>query len=230
MHVVADNNPQSIFDKHFAIKCPYCQAKSNISAVSIPRYELLHRFKPKNIGIVYRCDSCNEPIFMRYQVVNYPNPNNPVPISDNYTEIERPTESYEFKYLPDEVRADFGEALTCYAGSCFNAFAAMCRRCLQSTSKVLGADGASKIEAQMKELLRLEIVDDDTYEQLHQIMLAGHDGAHPNLPNLSPERAAVVLELMKDVLYQLFVRQAKIKESTELRRQAIQAAKNDKPR
>jgi len=64
------------------------------------------------------------------------------------------------------------------------------------------------------------VIDEEAFDQLKQIMLTGHDGAHPHLPKLSPERAGVLLELMKDVLYQLFVRQAKIREAAELRRQS----------
>ena len=66
----------------------------------------------------------------------------------------------------------------------------------------------------------MAVADDETFEQLHQIMLTGHDGAHPHLPELSAARAAVLLQLMKDVLYQLYVRPAKIREARELRRQA----------
>ena len=36
--------------------------------------------------------------------------------------------------------------------------------------------------------------------------LLQHDGVHPHLPKLSEERAAVLLELTRDALYQLFVR------------------------
>lgn len=64
------------------------------------------------------------------------------------------------------------------------------------------------------------VADDETFTLLHQIMLTGHDGAHPHLPSLSPARAAVLLHLMRDVLYQLFVRPAKIRESSELRKHA----------
>ena len=58
-------------------------------------------------------------------------------------------------------------------------------------------------------------------------MLAGHDGAHPHLPKLSAERAAVLLELIKDALYQLFVRKAKIEESARLRSEAVTGRQQD---
>jgi hypothetical protein len=58
----------------------------------------------------------------------------------------------------------------------------------------------------------------ETFAQLKQIMLTGHDGAHPRLPSLSQERSEVLLQLMKEMLYQLFVRPEKIKGAVELRK------------
>jgi hypothetical protein len=64
-------------------------------------------------------------------------------------------------------------------------------------------------------------IDDDTYTLLKQIVIDGHDGAHPYLPSLDEQRAQLLLELMKDVLYQLFVRKAKLEKAMLLRRTAI---------
>jgi len=125
------------------------------------------------------------------------------------------------QYLSGAVLDDFSEALTCYSTSCWNAFAAMSRRCIQSVADTLGAEGKSKVQAQLKELHSLGVADDATFEALEAIMLSGHDGAHPHLPALSAERASVLMQLLKDVLYQLFVRPAKIREAAELRKNAI---------
>jgi hypothetical protein len=68
-------------------------------------------------------------------------------------------------------------------------------------------------------------VDDQTFDVLKIIVIAGHDGAHPHLPALSPDRAEILLELMKDVLYQLFLRRAKLEEAAAKRNAAIAAKK-----
>jgi hypothetical protein len=196
-----DNNPVNVFDRHFTINCPMCGIASNVSAVSIPRYEYMVRFRPQQVGIVYRCDSCNSPVFLRFTVNNYDLRNSTIVLDDKY------------------------EVVTCYSAACYNAFAAMCRRCIQSTLTELGAEGKDKVLSQLKYLQRTAALDDELFEMLKQIIISGHDGAHPYLPKLSEERAGVLLELMKDVLYQLFVRQAKIQEAMDLRRQAITDAK-----
>jgi len=72
----------------------------------------------------------------------------------------------------------------------------------------------------------MDQVDSETFETLKSIIIAGHDGAHPHLPELSPDRAQILLELMKDVIYQLFVRRGKIEEASAIRKKAITQKKS----
>jgi len=227
MLVNSNNDPTSVFDKHFQLQCPHCGVYSNVSAISIPRYEYLLRFRPEKIGIAYRCDSCNQPIFLRFHVESYEPGSHRIRIEDKFEEVERDQETFEYQYLPKNVAKDFKEALVCYSNSCFNAFAAMCRRSIQSAFTELGATGKDRVQNQLTEIKDVTKLDDDTYDILQQIIISGHDGAHPHLPKLSAERAAVLLELMKDVLYQLFVRTAKIQEAIDLRKKVIDESKGE---
>jgi len=52
-------------------------------------------------------------------------------------------------------------------------------------------------------------------------MLTGHDGAHPHLPEVGQERAAVLLSLLKDLVYELYTRPGKVKKAASLRQQSI---------
>jgi len=221
MLLQSNNNPESIFDQHFALSCPHCGVQSNITAISIPRYEFLVRFRPETVGIVYRCDSCNHPVFLRFAVDKYELGNNRIIFSDNYQEVERPAETFEFTYLEREVEENFREALTCYSHLCFNAFASICRRTVQNVCADLGAKGKDKVLAQLQDLKDMAEIDDETFGLLKQVIIEGHDGAHPHLPKLNSNRAAVLLELMKDVLYQLYVRKGKLQEAMALRKHAI---------
>jgi DNA-directed RNA polymerase subunit RPC12/RpoP len=213
-----DDNFQHLIDSPVNLRCPHCGTATALIPVAIPRYVIVHRFKLTETGIVYRCSSCNRAVFLRFKVQAL---SNPIQLADEFEQITTSLEPFEMQYLAGPVADDFREALTCYANSCWNAFAAMCRRCIQSVSSMLGADGSSKVQAQLQDLKSMGVTDDETFEQLHAVMLAGHDGAHPHLPSLSPARAAILLQLMKDILYQLFVRPAKIREASALRREAI---------
>ena len=211
----SDNNLQHLLDSDLTLRCPHCSVTAGMSIVSVPRFELVHRFKVREIGLVYRCDSCNRPVVLLYEIEL----GNPIRIPDEFTQVQNALEPFEHQYLPAEVAEDFREALVCYAQNCWNAFAAMCRRCIQSVSTNLGAQGTTKVKNQLQDLKDMGVADEKTFEQLRQIMLSGHDGAHPHLPKLSRDRAAVLMQLMKDVLYQLYVRPGKIKEAAALRAQ-----------
>ena len=175
------------------------------------------------VHIGYRCNACNQPVSLVFDATYPPFGSEPIELSESFKEIIRPAETFELNYLPASVASDFEEALKCYSASCLNAFAAMCRRSLQSAAEELGAEGSTKVQNQLKDLREMGVIDDEAFEQLKQIMLDGHDGAHPHLPSLNDARASVLLELMRDVLYQLFVRKAKIREAADLRKQAISA-------
>jgi hypothetical protein len=223
LEIQVNNDPTEVFDRHYTLDCPHCQARSGISAMAIPRWEFLDRFRPKEVGIAYICNSCKGPIFLVFRVIQYHARGDryAIRLFDDPAVVQQPAEHFDFQYLPDDLASDFREALGCYSILAYNAFAAMCRRTVQSASMALGVEGTTKVKAQLLDLKSMAVIDEETFDLLEQIILDGHDGAHPHLPELSPERARVLLDLMRDVLYQLFVRRAKIKEAEELRRQAI---------
>jgi len=217
MYIYNDNRCGHIFDYHYAQICPHCQNESNLTAISFPRYELLVRYRLKQAGIVYKCDSCLGLIFYKFDIF-YHLANSRIYYDETNPIIEtRSIENFEYKYLPEPVRAEFQEAAVCYSASAFNGFAALCRRTIQSIEVNLGAEGKDKVERQLKDLQDMKSIDEETFKVFRKITIDGHDDAHPYLPFLSPERAEILLELMKDVLYQIYVRKAELEESVRLR-------------
>jgi DNA-directed RNA polymerase subunit RPC12/RpoP len=219
------NGVTEIIDKHYTLKCPHCNSISSLTAISIPDYYSLIRYKLNNVGIVYKCNACNYPVFLKFKVDNYDPPNNRIQISNNYETVENPLETFEFEFLPEPVRSDFKEALACYSIKAYNAFSSMCRRTIQSAANELGVKGNDKVQKQILEMKEMSNIDEETYNILKQIIVDGHDGAHPHLPTLSPSRADILLELIKDVMYQLFVRKGKLAKAAELRGQQIKSSK-----
>jgi hypothetical protein len=69
-------------------------------------------------------------------------------------------------------------------------------------------------------------IDDETFKIVEQIILDGHDGAHPHLPDLSAERAEILLELMRDVMYQLYIRKGKVAKAAAMRKTKIEEKKS----
>lgn len=216
-----------IIDKHFSLKCTHCNNATSITAISIPVYNSLFRYRVKNIGIVYKCNSCDEPIFLKFKNVVYDTGNNRVIISEEFETVENPTEVFEFEFLPERIKQDFAEALQCYSIKAYNAFAAMCRRSIQSAASELGTKGNDKVLRQIQDMKEMAEIDDETYDILKQIIIDGHDGSHPHLPQLSAPRAEILLELIKDIMYQLFVRKGKLSKAAELRKIQIATSHTD---
>ena len=111
MSVYVDANSRLHHDQErsLALNCPHCQVFSHITAVSVPQYGELVASRPSQVGVVYRCDSCNAPIFLKYPVKMYAS--NRVELSNSFIELERAREKFSFTYLPEESEKLFREAL-----------------------------------------------------------------------------------------------------------------------
>lgn len=201
--------------QHFAVVCPSCAVLSHITPVSTPRYDELDRYKPKEVGIVYRCDACSAPVFLKYQVKSYGDDR--VELSSNYLEIERPVEQFDFTYLPEESELLFREGLTCFSHNAMNAFASMCRRTVRQVFRDLGETGKMQIFDQCNEIRELAEIDDQTFELVRRILFDSEDGLE-SMPTVNPSQAGVLLEFMRDILYQSYVRKGKLQQAMMMRR------------
>ena len=199
-----------------ALTCPHCQTLTHITAIATPKFEELSRLKPKHVGIVFRCDACGEPIFLKFTVRNY-GPQR-IELAGNYIEIERARENFPLTYLPEEAEGLFKEALTCYAAACYNAFGAMCRRTAQSLFRELGERGKLELFDTLQEIRELAELDDDTFGTLRAVLFGSDADPWPHQPVLNAERAGILLEVMRDLLYQTFVRKARLLQAMTFRK------------
>ncbi|HEX4243833.1 MAG TPA: hypothetical protein VHZ53_20630 [Steroidobacteraceae bacterium] len=199
-----------------ALTCPHCQTLTHLTAVAVPNFEELSRRKPKHIGAVFRCDACGEPVFLKFLAKAYTALR--VELSSNYVEIERARETFPLTYLPEEAEQLFKEGLNCYSANCFNAFGAMCRRTAQSLFRELGERGKLEMFDSLQEIRTLAELDDDTFAALRAVLFGSDSDPWPHQPDLNSERAGVLLEVMRDLLYQTFVRKARLMQAMTFRR------------
>jgi hypothetical protein len=198
------------------LTCPHCQTLTHLTPVAVPTFEDLSRRKPKNIGVVFRCDACAEPVFLKFSAKAY-TPQR-VELAANYTEIERARESFPLTYLPEEAEGLFKEALNCYAAGCFNAFGAMSRRTAQSLFRELGERGKLELFDTLQEIRGLAELDDDTFGTLRAVLFGSDSDPWPHQPDINAERAGILLEVMRDLLYQTFVRKERLLQAVTFRR------------
>ncbi len=206
--------------EQIGLECPYCNVYSHMSPQSVPEVGALLRDRPKHVGLVYQCDACKAPIFLRFAVREYGEQS--VELFRNFVELERPKERFPFSYLPRHTEVLFREALSCYSHNLFNAFASMCRRTAVSAFETLGKDGKLKAFDEVMEAQRIAEIDDDSFEPIKKVLFAA--SSEEELPSLNRAQAGVLLEVMKDMFYQCFVRRGKLTRAIKVRRFFVQEA------
>jgi hypothetical protein len=203
-------------EANLALTCPHCQVLSHITPIAIPSYEELVRHKPKHVGAVYRCDSCNAPIFLRFPVRIYGNER--IELGAQFSEVERPREKFSYTYLPEDVELLFREALGCFSNGSFNAFASMCRRTMQAVFADLGEAGKLRIFDQLDEIRVMADIDGPTFIDIKRVIFGTDNDPHPSLPMLDDQQAGILLEVAKDLLYQMYVRKGRLHQAVMMRR------------
>ena len=215
MYITAQNELQ-VNHPGIALTCPHCQTLAHITAAAVPQFDDLSRRKPKHIGIVFRCDACGEPVFLRFMVKTYAGLR--IELAPNYIEVERARENFPLTYLPEEAEQLFREALGCYTAGCYNAFGAMSRRTAQSLFRELGERGKLALFDTLQEIRALAELDDDTFANLRAVLFGTDSDPWPHQPSLDAERAGILLEVMRDLLYQTFVRKARLVQAMTFRK------------
>jgi len=203
-------------NQDIALTCPHCQTLAHLTPAGIPSFDELSHRNPKHVGIVFRCDACGEPVFLKFTAKAYTALR--VELAPNYVEIERARENFPLTYLPEEAEALFKEALSCYAAACFNAFGSMSRRTAQSLFRELGERGKLQLFDSLQEIRTLAGLDDETFATLRAVLFGSDSDPWPHQPYLSAEHAGVLLEVMRDLLYQTFVRKARLVQAVAFRK------------
>ena len=205
-------------EEQFGLECPYCGVYSHMSPQSVPEFDDLIEVKPKHIGLVYQCDACHAPIFLRYAIKQFGD--DAIELYQNFIELERPKERFQFSYLPKHTEVLFREALACYSNNNFNAFASMCRRAASSSFTAMGESGKLRAFDEVMVAQDIAEISDDNFEPIKQIIF--DSSQEDDLPLLNRAQAGVLLEVLKDMFYQCFVRRGKLSRAIKVRRFFVQ--------
>ncbi len=199
-----------------SLTCPHCRTVTHLTPAGTPKFAELDRRRPQQIGIVFLCDACGEPVFLKFAARAYLPER--IDLAGGYVEIERVPEYFPFAYLPDEAQGLFKEALGCYSAGCMNAFGAMCRRTAQSLFRELGERGKLEMFDTLQETRQLAALDDHIFGTLRAVLFGSDGDPWPHQPQLDAESAGVLLEVMRDLLYQTFVRKARLLQAMTFRK------------
>ncbi|MEZ5565476.1 MAG: hypothetical protein R3F24_08130 [Gammaproteobacteria bacterium] len=197
-----------------AIECPHCSAIGPMTVTAFPSFGRLKAERPAQIGVVLQCTGCKSPVFLRYRTRVWRDDRvelHPLPQA-----VEQPPERFSLSYLPTTVAARFREALACYSSGLWQAFAAMCQQTARATFDDVGDAGRMKIFDLVAEVQDLGAIDDATFEVVRRVIFDPEDGRQE--PLFERREAAALLETMKDLLTQTYVRRAKLRQALKVRR------------
>ena len=215
-HIDAGGRLHHEQEANLALTCPHCQVLSHITPIAVPTFDELVSHRPKFVGVVYRCDSCNSPIFLRFPVKMFGN--NRVELGAQFSEVERPRERFGYTYLPEDVELLFREALDCYSNASYNSFASMCRRTMQAAFVDLGEAGKLRVFDQLNDVRAMADLDSPTFIDVKRVIFGSDNDPHPSFPALDDQLAGVLLEVTKDLLYQVYVRKGRLQQAMMMRR------------
>lgn len=209
--------------EQIGLECPHCSVYANMTPQSLPDVDSLLASQPSQVGLVFQCDSCKSPIFLRFTARAYGTAK--VELGPNFVELERPKERFSFSYLPKVTEVLFREALACYSGNNFNAFASMCRRSAFSAFDELGEGGKLKAFDEVMVARDIAGIEDDVFDPIRNVLFEAED--ENDLPLINRAQAGILLELMKDMFYQCFVRRGKLTRAIKVRRFFVEESSND---
>lgn len=193
-------------------ECPHCGVHAPLLPVATPQFEVVRSTKPRHVGLVFRCGACNEPRFVRAAVRAVSDER--IELSSTLTEVERVRERFQYGYLPERVARLFRETLDCYTADCFDAFASMCRRTVRASWQQLGRHARLRWHELFQDVVNIGAIDGATTRKLETILF----GDREDIPEITADEAAVLIEVIKDLLYQCFVRTGKLRAAVRMRR------------
>ncbi|HET7757580.1 MAG TPA: hypothetical protein VFK87_10020 [Steroidobacteraceae bacterium] len=202
-------------EKNLVVTCPHCQTVAHITPSAVPRFEELQLYRPKQVGVVYLCDACHMPIFLRFTVRLYGAAR--IELAPQFTEVERAREKFSFTYIPEQVELLFREALTCFSHGAFNAFASMCRRTAQAMFADLGEAGKLRLFDELNGVRELADISAELFGQMRAVLFGAELDARATLPLFDGYQAGIMLEVVKDLLYEAYVRKGKLQQAIMVR-------------
>jgi len=192
-------------------ECPHCGVHAPMVPIATPGFAALKEARPHHTGVAFRCAACNEPRFARAAVRSIGDDR--IILSANLVEVERPKEHFQYNYLPKDTGRLLREAFGCYAADLTLAFSILCRQAIAAAMRAEPTLGAATFEHLFEDACRLAEIDLETRETLHTALFMTTAS-----PEIDADQAAMLIEIVKDMFQQRFVRTAKLKRAIQMRR------------
>lgn len=214
MHIDSSNRFHRNPDK--TDSCPHCHTRSQITLVASPDFRSLRTTRPALTGTVFQCGACGTPFLQQYRITR----NNPdsIELEVMATVAEHTDDRFSYSYLPASIATCFRDAAGCYQHGLLQAFAAMCRLTLQAIVAEQGDHGRMRIANQVDEIAALAQLSAADVQLLRDVLFDNQSQTLVRASAMDKGMAAVLLEILKDILQQQYVRPARLRKALRMRR------------
>ncbi len=206
-------------DLHPKGECPWCAAGTRFT-LSTRLSPGAHRAGIKTFIASYACDLCLGPIGIEWTVNSWSRED--VPLVRDPRLVTPLGLTFETGAAPAAVRAPLSEALDCFRSGAFNGFAFLSWRVVEAMADdAVGAGSPVTITSRVDDALGLLGLAESWKSLLHRILLPTAERPRADIPEMSREKAAVLLSVLRDLVHELYLRPVRLKEAVRGARSLI---------
>lgn len=209
MRIEPDTDLDALLDDATTLRCPHCDVFSQMRLAAAPDWTTLQMLRPARIGLVLDCTACSLPVYLRSGRARYED--DAVMLESGFEPVARPRPRFETRLLPAELRGLVDETLACYADDHLQAFALLANRIATIAAGLLGPNGKLDLFNTVTAAAEGAGIDAPMRRLCRDILFSLDAGDEP--PELSATPAAVLLELLRDMLHQAFIRPGRLREA-----------------
>lgn len=192
-------------------ECPACATATRFSLTTSP-LPSARREGVKTFVAGYACDACLAPIAIEWTINSWPEDGPPL-VRD-----PRPVTplgaAFDREGLPPEVDAPLSEATACWNAGAYNAFAWMCFRAIEAMGDdALGAGSPAPVRDRIDDAMEVLGLPDGWKALVRRVLVPPDGRPRPSLPAINRERATVLSAIVRDLVYELYVRPSRMKDS-----------------
>ncbi|MEL6366409.1 MAG: hypothetical protein AAFR91_09630 [Pseudomonadota bacterium] len=200
---------QQLLEPELALTCPHCEVFAQMTPQPTPSWQWLMSHRPKRIGVSALCPACHRPVFLISGPAVYSS--DQITLEGSWEPVLKPLERFELDLLPASIVDTVTEALSCYRDGYYQAFVLLSHRITDMSAHELGADGRLRLFNAVTFAAEQAGID-NALTRLCREILFNLDHSKP-LPVLPASAAKVLLALLRDILYEAFVRHQRLAEA-----------------
>lgn len=202
-------------DTRVSLVCPGCATQSHMTPIAAPTHEELTKHRSGHVGIVYRCDACEYPVFLRHPVRAHGAER--IELAPQFIEVEHPREKFAFAYLPRHIESLFRAALDCYAAGAYAGFTLLSRQIALAMFADLGPSGRLRVFEELDDIRELATLPNEIFNRFKDLLFGQEPQPGSAALRMAATECGVLLEVMKDLLSQIYVRKARLQRALKMR-------------